>query len=106
MVMPDAIDALLALGDAARPAHADRVQRRGVLGVGGRYSRGRGRAFPTAAISYRVDEKRQGIVDSWPAAVDDWRRAPIGGSAALRFPTRVQRLPGADDSGAVSKGRV
>jgi nucleoside-diphosphate-sugar epimerase len=28
-------------------------------------------AFPGAAIGYRVDTKRQGIVDSWPAAVDD-----------------------------------
>ena len=26
---------------------------------------------PGAAIGYRVDTKRQGIVDSWPAAVDD-----------------------------------
>jgi nucleoside-diphosphate-sugar epimerase len=29
------------------------------------------RTFPTAAISTDVDEKRQGIVDSWPADVDD-----------------------------------
>ena len=29
------------------------------------------RAFPTAEIGYQVDEKRQGIVDSWPADVDD-----------------------------------
>jgi nucleoside-diphosphate-sugar epimerase len=28
-------------------------------------------AFPEAAIGFKVDEKRQGIVDSWPAAVDD-----------------------------------
>ena len=28
-------------------------------------------AFPDAAIAYNVDKKRQGIVDSWPAAVDD-----------------------------------
>ncbi len=28
-------------------------------------------AFPRAEITFRVDEKRQGIVDSWPADVDD-----------------------------------
>jgi threonine 3-dehydrogenase len=28
-------------------------------------------AFPSAAITYRIDAKRQGIVDSWPADVDD-----------------------------------
>ena len=28
-------------------------------------------AFPDAEISYRIDAKRQGIVDSWPADVDD-----------------------------------
>jgi nucleoside-diphosphate-sugar epimerase len=30
-------------------------------------------AFPGAAITYKIDEKRQGIVDSWPADVDDSR---------------------------------
>jgi nucleoside-diphosphate-sugar epimerase len=28
-------------------------------------------AFPSADITYKIDEKRQGIVDSWPADVDD-----------------------------------
>jgi len=28
-------------------------------------------AFPNAKIDYQVDAKRQGIVDSWPADVDD-----------------------------------
>jgi nucleoside-diphosphate-sugar epimerase len=28
-------------------------------------------AFPAARITYKIDEKRQGIVDSWPADVDD-----------------------------------
>jgi len=28
-------------------------------------------AFPDASLEYTVDAKRQGIVDSWPAAVDD-----------------------------------
>jgi nucleoside-diphosphate-sugar epimerase len=29
------------------------------------------RAFPSAEITYKIDAKRQGIVDSWPADVDD-----------------------------------
>jgi nucleoside-diphosphate-sugar epimerase len=28
-------------------------------------------AFPRAEIAYKIDDKRQGIVDSWPADVDD-----------------------------------
>jgi hypothetical protein len=28
-------------------------------------------AFPGATITYKIDAKRQGIVDSWPADVDD-----------------------------------
>ena len=28
-------------------------------------------AFPNAEITYKIDRKRQGIVDSWPADVDD-----------------------------------
>ena len=40
-------------------------------------------AFPSAAISWKTDTKRQGIVDSWPADVDDsaarrdWEFAPV-----------------------------
>ena len=39
-------------------------------------------AFPQAEITYKIDEKRQGIVDSWPADVNDsaaradWGHAP------------------------------
>jgi nucleoside-diphosphate-sugar epimerase len=29
------------------------------------------REFPEARITFDVDRKRQGIVDSWPADVDD-----------------------------------
>jgi nucleoside-diphosphate-sugar epimerase len=29
------------------------------------------RAFPDARISWKIDAKRQAIVDSWPADVDD-----------------------------------
>jgi nucleoside-diphosphate-sugar epimerase len=72
MAMPDAIDALLTLSAApgdglsstaynvrAFNPSADEI-RACVLG-----------AFPDAAIDYRVDAKRQAIVDSWPEDVDD-----------------------------------
>ena len=72
LAMPDGVDALLALAAAPRdcltrsaynlaafnPSAAD--IRAVVLA-----------AFPDARIGYKVDAKRQGIVDSWPADVDD-----------------------------------
>lgn len=72
MAMPDGIDALFALASAPRAAvrqvsynitafnpSAEEI-RDVVL-----------RAFPAAQLTWRVDAKRQGIVDSWPADVDD-----------------------------------
>src|SRR3954468_9826453 len=72
MTMPDGVEALLRLADAPRDAltrtaynvaafspSADEI-RRIVL-----------EAFPGAQISWIEDAKRQGIVDSWPADVDD-----------------------------------
>lgn len=72
MAMPDAVNALVTLAEAPHdlltrttynvsafnPSAAD--IRAVVL-----------EAFPDATITYAVDDKRQGIVDSWPAAVDD-----------------------------------
>jgi threonine 3-dehydrogenase len=72
MAMPDAIDALLAL--AAAPAAK---LTRSAYNVGA-FSRSAAeirdvvlQAFPSAAITFGVDEKRQAIVDTWPADVDD-----------------------------------
>jgi nucleoside-diphosphate-sugar epimerase len=72
MAMPDGVEALIRLADAprdqlSRTAYnvaafnptADEI-RTSVLA-----------AFPGARITYETDAKRQGIVDSWPAAVDD-----------------------------------
>lgn len=72
MAMPDGIDALLRLAAAPKAAltrtaynlaafnpSADEVREEVV------------RAFPTAAITWQNDTKRQGIVDSWPEDVDD-----------------------------------
>ncbi len=72
MAMPDAVDALLTLAAAPR----DRLTRtaynlRAFNPSAGEIREVVVRAFPGAAISYAVDTKRQRIVDSWPADVDD-----------------------------------
>jgi threonine 3-dehydrogenase len=72
MAMPDGVEALLQLAGAPRAAltrtaynvaafnpSADEV-RQVVMA-----------AFPDAEISWEVDAKRQGIIDTWPADVDD-----------------------------------
>ncbi len=72
MAMPDGVDALLALALAPR----ERLSRSAYnLGA---FSRSAASirdvvvgAFPNAAIAYKVDTKRQRIVDSWPTDVDD-----------------------------------
>jgi nucleoside-diphosphate-sugar epimerase len=84
MAMPDGVDALIKLAEAPRDAlsrtaynvaafnpSAEEIRRIVV------------EAFPEASITYDVDAKRQGIVDSWPEAVDDsaaradWGFAPV-----------------------------
>jgi nucleoside-diphosphate-sugar epimerase len=72
MAMPDGVDALLALAASPR----DRLTRSAYNLAAFNPSAADIRevvlaAFPDAAIGYKVDAKRQGIVDSWPAAVDD-----------------------------------
>ncbi|HMB82072.1 MAG TPA: NAD-dependent epimerase/dehydratase family protein, partial [Vicinamibacterales bacterium] len=72
MAMPDGVDALLTLAAAPRA----RLTRSAYNLTAFNPSAAEVRAvvvaaFPDAAIGYKVDAKRQGIVDSWPAAVDD-----------------------------------
>jgi nucleoside-diphosphate-sugar epimerase len=72
MAMPDAIEALLKL--AAAPS--DRLTRTAYNVRAFNPSAAEIRdvvlkAFPHATILFRVDQKRQEIVDSWPADVDD-----------------------------------
>jgi threonine 3-dehydrogenase len=72
MAMPDGVEALLALAAAPR----DRLTR-SAYNVGAFNPSASEietivrQAFPAAQITYQVDAKRQGIVDSWPADVDD-----------------------------------
>lgn len=72
MAMPDGVEALLTLASTPR----ERLTRP-TYNLGA-FSRSAAEirdvvvaAFPTASIVYKVDAKRQGIVDSWPADVDD-----------------------------------
>ncbi|MET0166283.1 MAG: NAD-dependent epimerase/dehydratase family protein [Vicinamibacterales bacterium] len=72
MAMPDAIDALLQLASAPR----ERLTRTAYNVTAFSPTAGEiydvvTRAFPRAAVTWSVDEKRQRIVDSWPADVDD-----------------------------------
>jgi threonine 3-dehydrogenase len=72
MAMPDAVAALLTLGRAPR----QQLTRTAYNVCAFNPSAARIRevvldAFPAAIITYQVDRKRQGILDSWPADVDD-----------------------------------
>jgi nucleoside-diphosphate-sugar epimerase len=72
MVMPDGIDALLTLADAPRAALTRTAYNVGAFSPAAEEMRELVlREFPDARITFDVDRKRQGIVDSWPADVDD-----------------------------------
>ena len=72
MVMPDGIDALLTLADAPRAALTRTAYNVGAFSPTAEQMCGLVlREFPEARITFDVDRKRQGIVDSWPADVDD-----------------------------------
>ena len=72
MAMPDGVDALLTLASASR----ERL-RRSSYNVGAFNPSAEeihavvSNAFPQAQITWKTDTKRQAIVDSWPADVDD-----------------------------------
>jgi threonine 3-dehydrogenase len=72
MAMPDGVDALMALASAPR----QRLTRTAYNVTAFNPSAGEMRdrvldAFPAARIDWDTDTKRQGIIDSWPADVDD-----------------------------------
>ncbi|MEW5987760.1 MAG: NAD-dependent epimerase/dehydratase family protein [Chloroflexota bacterium] len=72
MVMPDAVTALLRLGAAAQESLTRRVYNVTSFSLTAAEIRGLAlRAFPEAQITFVPDVKRQGIVDSWPADLDD-----------------------------------
>ena len=99
IVMPDAINALLQLQKAPRETlrqteynvssfsmTAEEIHRRILM------------EWPRAEIDFKPDGKRQAIVDSWPAEVDDsaartdWGWAPRYGKAAAFSEYLIPRI--------------
>jgi len=72
MAMPDGVAALLKLAAAPRESLTRTAYNLGAFApTAGEVRDEVLRAFPNADITFSIDEKRQGIVDSWPADVDD-----------------------------------
>ena len=87
MAMPDGVDALLTLAAAPRARLTQTAYNLGGFAPTADEVRAEVlRAFPAAEITYVVDAKRQGIVDSWPEDVDDSKaRADWGFAPAFDF---------------------
>lgn len=74
MVMPDAVDALLALAGTRRENLTRTVYNVSAFSLSAEAIAERVRRhFPSAQIGYAPDAGRQRIVDSWPAQLDDRR---------------------------------
>lgn len=72
MAMPDGVDALLTLAAAPRERLRRTAYNVGAFNPSAEEVRDVVlRAFPNATVTWETDRKRQGIVDSWPADVDD-----------------------------------
>jgi len=83
MVMPDAVRALLLLARAPRDRLTRQVYNVTSFSLSAAQVRDRVlTAFPDAQISFQPDLKREAIIDSWPADIDDsaarldWNWAP------------------------------
>jgi nucleoside-diphosphate-sugar epimerase len=72
MAMPDGVDALLTLAAAPRASLKRRVYNIGAFAPSaGEIVEITRRSFPKADVTFTPDVKRQGIIDTWPADVDD-----------------------------------
>jgi nucleoside-diphosphate-sugar epimerase len=72
MAMPDGVEALLRLAAAPREQLTRTAYNVAAFNPSADEIRAEVlKAFPEAQISWKTDEKRQGIVDSWPEDVDD-----------------------------------
>ncbi len=72
MVMPDAIKSLLMLTEASHESLTRTVYNVTSFSISAEQIAARVRhVFPNAQVTYKPDDGRQAIVDSWPAAVSD-----------------------------------
>jgi nucleoside-diphosphate-sugar epimerase len=72
MAMPDAVDAMVRLMEAERTSLSRPIYNITAFNPSAEEARARVlEAFPEAEIGFEVDEKRQRIVDTWPADVND-----------------------------------
>jgi len=72
MAMPDAVNALLTLANAPAENLSRRVYNVTSFSLtAAEFSERVCHAFPEAQITFKPDLKRQGIVDSWPAGLND-----------------------------------
>jgi len=72
MAMPDAVDALVMLAAADASKLSTSVYNVTAFNpTAGEFAERVMRAFPQVKITYTPHEKRQGIVDTWPADLDD-----------------------------------
>lgn len=87
MAMPDAIDALMKLFNAPVETLSTTVYNVGSFSPSAEEIRAKTlEAFPDADITFDNDRRRQGILDTWPADVDDARaRADWGWAPAYDF---------------------
>jgi nucleoside-diphosphate-sugar epimerase len=87
MAMPDAIDAMMGLFNAPAESLSTTVYNVGSFSPSAEEIRRKTlAAFPNAEITFENDRKRQGILDTWPADVDDSRaRADWGWNPAYDF---------------------
>ena len=72
MVMPDAVKSLIVLSETDQEKLSQRVYNVTSFNFSaGDFKKFAEKSFPNVEISYNPDRKRQAIVDSWPADVDD-----------------------------------
>ena len=72
MAMPDAVKSMLVLADAPRQQLSQQVYNVGAFSMtAGDFKKHAVEAFPDVRITFEPNIRRQGIVDSWPADVDD-----------------------------------
>jgi nucleoside-diphosphate-sugar epimerase len=72
MTMPDAIEALLKLAEVDRTKLTRNVYNITSFNPSAReFSDFVKRSFPKAQITFKPDQQRQQIVDSWPGDIDD-----------------------------------